>query len=47
MVFIHTPDNAAAIDLARQFYDDVRTAVPELAAQPDTPQLDEPRLFGD
>ena len=47
VVFIHTPDNAAAIDLARQFYDDVRTAVPELAAQPDTPQLDEPRLFGD
>ncbi|GGK65346.1 hypothetical protein GCM10011591_41980 [Nocardia camponoti] len=33
-VFIHTPDNAAARGLARQFHDEVRALVPELPPQP-------------
>ncbi len=45
IVFIHTPDNAAAIDLSRQFYDEVRAYVPELAAQPDAPLVTEATLF--
>ncbi len=45
IVFVHTPDNAAAIDLARQFYDDVRSAVPDLAPQPDVPHINAPTLF--
>lgn len=45
IVFIHTPDNAAAIDLARQFYDEVRDVVPSLPPQRPAPQLAEPNLF--
>lgn len=45
IVFIHTPDNAAAIDLARQFYDEVREVVPELAPQPNAPPVQDPALF--
>lgn len=45
IVFIHTPDNAAAIDLARQFYDEVRDVVPELTPQPDAPPVQDPALF--
>ncbi len=45
IVFIHTPDNAAAIDLARQFYDEVRVEVPDLPAQPDAPAVTDPSLF--
>jgi uncharacterized protein YecE (DUF72 family) len=29
-VFIHTPDNVAALELARRFHDDVRARVPEV-----------------
>lgn len=45
IVFVHTPDNAAVIDLARQFYDEVREQVPGLAPQPNAPTFDEPSLF--
>ena len=44
-VFIHTPDNADAPDLARRFYDDVRSVVPDLPAQPPAPAVREPGLF--
>ena len=45
IVFIHTPDNAAAIELSRQFYNEVRAKVPDLAAQPEAPPVDDPALF--
>ncbi|NUT33375.1 MAG: DUF72 domain-containing protein [Hamadaea sp.] len=44
-VFLHTPDNADAPQLARRFHDEVRAEVPELeplpepAAQPEQPTL--------
>lgn len=31
IVFIHTPDNVAALELTHRFYDEVRVSVPELA----------------
>jgi uncharacterized protein YecE (DUF72 family) len=34
-VFVHTPDNADALDLARRFHQDVRTAVPDVDELPD------------
>ncbi|QSB15117.1 DUF72 domain-containing protein [Natronosporangium hydrolyticum] len=34
-VFIHTPDNAEAPELARRFYDEVRARVPELDPLPE------------
>jgi uncharacterized protein YecE (DUF72 family) len=34
-VFIHTPDNVEAPELARRFHEDVRARVPELAPLPD------------
>ncbi|MEU7001463.1 DUF72 domain-containing protein [Nonomuraea sp. NPDC046570] len=34
-VFIHTPDNADALTLARRFHDDVRTRLPELEPLPE------------
>jgi uncharacterized protein YecE (DUF72 family) len=34
-VFIHTPDNAGALELARRFHDDVRARVPELEPLPE------------
>ncbi|MFC5832106.1 DUF72 domain-containing protein [Nonomuraea insulae] len=40
-VFIHTPDNADALRLARRFHDDVRARLPELAPLPD-PMPNEP-----
>lgn len=45
IVFTHTPDNAAAIDLARQFYDEVRLGVPELPELSEAPPVDEATLF--
>ncbi|MEU7633561.1 DUF72 domain-containing protein [Nocardia sp. NPDC049220] len=33
-VFIHTPDNAAAVGLARRFHDEVRARLPELEPLP-------------
>ncbi|AQZ64626.1 hypothetical protein BKM31_27015 [[Actinomadura] parvosata subsp. kistnae] len=40
-VFVHTPDNADALRLARRFHDEVRAGVPELDPLPD-PTPDEP-----
>ncbi|WP_344473526.1 DUF72 domain-containing protein [Nonomuraea monospora] len=40
-VFVHTPDNADALRLARRFHDEVRAGVPELEPLPD-PMPDEP-----
>jgi len=34
-VFVHTPDNAAALELARRFHADVRARVPELEPLPE------------
>ncbi len=44
-VFIHTPDNADAPELARRFYDEVRGLVEELPMQRDAPLVHEPGLF--
>ncbi|KUL31909.1 DUF72 domain-containing protein [Actinoplanes awajinensis] len=44
-VFLHTPDNADAPELARRFHDEVRVLVPELPALPEPAPLpveDEP-----
>ncbi|MGV9613851.1 DUF72 domain-containing protein [Nocardia xishanensis] len=40
-VFLHTPDNAGALDLARRFHDEVRARLPELDPLPE-PVADEP-----
>ncbi|WP_067788822.1 DUF72 domain-containing protein [Nocardia amikacinitolerans] len=40
-VFLHTPDNAGALDLARRFHDEVRARLPELDPLPE-PVGDEP-----
>ncbi len=47
IVFVHTPDNEAAIDLAREFYDEVRVVVPELAELAPAPIIDQPNLFSE
>ncbi|TQS41946.1 DUF72 domain-containing protein [Cryptosporangium phraense] len=39
-VFLHTPDNAAAPQLARRFHDDVRAAVPALEPLPEPAPID-------
>ena len=44
-VFIHTPDNAAALELARKFHDDVRARVPEVEALPEPVPSGPPTLF--
>lgn len=44
-VFLHTPDNADALTLARRFHADVRARVPELAPLPDPVPTGEPTLF--
>jgi uncharacterized protein YecE (DUF72 family) len=44
-VFIHTPDNADALDLARRFHDDVRARVPELEPLPEPMPSGPPTLF--
>jgi uncharacterized protein YecE (DUF72 family) len=44
-VFIHTPDNAESLGLARQFHDDVRTRVPELSPLPEPVPAGPPTLF--
>ena len=36
-VFIHTPDNADAPDLARRFHDEVRARLPQVEALPSQP----------
>lgn len=44
-VFIHTPDNADALTLARRFHDDVRVRVPELEPLPEAIPAEPPTLF--
>ena len=44
-VFIHTPDNADALQLARRFHADVRARVPGIAALPDPVPAGPPTLF--
>ena len=44
-VFIHTPDNADAPELARRFHDDVRARLPELAPLPAPEPIEPLTLF--
>src|SRR5580693_9375880 len=44
-VFIHTPDNVDAIDLARRFHDDVRARVPDIDPLPEPVPAGPPTLF--
>jgi uncharacterized protein YecE (DUF72 family) len=44
-LFIHTPDNADALALARRFHHDVRTRLPELEPLPEPPPSGPPTLF--
>jgi uncharacterized protein YecE (DUF72 family) len=44
-VFIHTPDNADALVLARRFHDEVRARVPDVEALPEPIPAGPPTLF--
>jgi uncharacterized protein YecE (DUF72 family) len=44
-VFIHTPDNIDALELARRFHDDVRARVPEVEPLPEPIPTGPPTLF--
>jgi uncharacterized protein YecE (DUF72 family) len=44
-VFIHTPDNVRALELARRFHDDVRARVPEVEPLPEPIPAGPPALF--
>jgi hypothetical protein len=44
-VFVHTPDNADALMLARRFHDDVRARLPELEALPQSIPVEPATLF--
>jgi uncharacterized protein YecE (DUF72 family) len=44
-VFIHTPDNTDAPELARRFHDDVRARLPEVEPLPDPIPTGPPTLF--
>ena len=44
-VFIHTPDNVDALELARRFHDDVRARVPEVEPLPEPVPAGPPTLF--
>jgi uncharacterized protein YecE (DUF72 family) len=44
-VFIHTPDNVDALELARRFHDDVRALVPEIEPLPEPLPTGPPTLF--
>jgi len=44
-VFIHTPDNVRALELARRFHDDVRARVPEVEPLPEPVPAGPPTLF--
>jgi uncharacterized protein YecE (DUF72 family) len=44
-VFIHTPDNVSALELARRFHDDVRALVPEIEPLPEPVPAGPPTLF--
>ena len=44
-VFIHTPDNVEALDLARRFHADVRTRLPGIDKLPEPMPSGPPTLF--
>jgi hypothetical protein len=44
-MFIHTPDDADALLLARRFHDDVRARVPELDPLPKPAPIEPLTLF--
>jgi uncharacterized protein YecE (DUF72 family) len=44
-VFLHTPDNVEALDLARRFHEDVRARVPEVKPLPEPVPTGPPTLF--
>jgi uncharacterized protein YecE (DUF72 family) len=44
-VFIHTPDNVDALELARRFHDDARARVPEIEPLPEPVPAGPPTLF--
>ncbi|WP_030472049.1 DUF72 domain-containing protein [Lentzea aerocolonigenes] len=44
-VFVHTPNNDIAPELARRFHDDVRALVPGLEALPEPEPIEPPTLF--
>jgi uncharacterized protein YecE (DUF72 family) len=44
-VFVHTPDNADALELARRFHDEVRARVPEVEPLPEPAPTGPPTLF--
>ena len=44
-VFIHTPDNADALPLARRFHEEVRARVPEVEPLPEPEPVEPPTLF--
>jgi uncharacterized protein YecE (DUF72 family) len=44
-VFIHTPDNVDALELARRFHDDVRARVPDTEPLPEQIPAGPPTLF--
>ena len=44
-VFIHTPDNVEALELARRFHDDVRARMPEIELLPEPVPAGPPTLF--
>ena len=44
-VFIHTPDNVDALELARRFHDDVRAWVPEVEPLAEPVPAGPPTLF--
>jgi uncharacterized protein YecE (DUF72 family) len=44
-VFIHTPDNVAAPELARRFHDEVRARVPEVEPLPEPVPAGPPTIF--
>ncbi|TDC97925.1 DUF72 domain-containing protein [Actinomadura sp. 7K507] len=44
-VFVHTPDNAEALTLARRFHDEVRSRVPGLEPLPEPEPAEPPTLF--
>ena len=44
-IFLHTPDNVEALNLARHFYATVAAAVPELAPLPEPVATEPPTLF--
>jgi hypothetical protein len=44
-VFLHTPDNVEALNLARRFHSDVGERVPDLERLPSPVEVEPPTLF--